>query len=83
MAAEHRPEIVLLDIGLPGMTGYEVAQRLRDVPGLERALLVAVTGYGQREDRRRTREAGFEHHLVKPVEPEKLRELIDSAFSPE
>ncbi len=81
MAAEHRPEIVLLDIGLPGMTGYEVAQRLREVPGLERAMLVAVTGYGQREDHRRTREAGFDHHLVKPVEPEKLRELIDSAFS--
>jgi PAS domain S-box-containing protein len=80
LAAEHRPEIVLLDIGLPGMTGYEVAQRMRDIPGLERVLLVAVTGYGQQEDRRRTREAGFEYHLIKPVEPEKLRELIDSAF---
>ncbi|HEX6900920.1 MAG TPA: ATP-binding protein [Thermoanaerobaculia bacterium] len=83
IAAEHRPEIVLLDIGLPGMTGYEVAQHLREIPGLERVLLVAVTGYGQREDRRRSREAGFEYHLVKPVEPEKLRELINSAFSSE
>src|SRR5262249_23682279 len=68
VAAEFPPDIVLLDIGLPGMNGYEVAQRLRDIPGLARALLVAVTGYGQESDRRRTREAGFDRHLIKPVE---------------
>jgi PAS domain S-box-containing protein len=67
-AARYPPDLVFLDIGLPGMNGYEVAQRLRQVPALERVVLVAVTGYGQEEDRRRSQEAGFDHHLVKPVE---------------
>ncbi|MGH7127507.1 MAG: PAS domain S-box protein, partial [Planctomycetaceae bacterium] len=62
----HRPEIVFLDIGLPGMDGYEVARRLRDRPECAAALLVALTGYGQEEDRRRSRESGFDEHLVKP-----------------
>jgi signal transduction histidine kinase/ActR/RegA family two-component response regulator len=73
-AVVHRPEVVLLDIGLPqGMDGYEVARRLRRQEGLEGVLLVAVTGYGQDEDRRRSREAGFDAHLVKPVELEEIR----------
>jgi two-component system CheB/CheR fusion protein len=59
-ARAFRPEIVLLDIGLPGMDGYEVARRLRGEPGLERIVLAAVSGYGQEEDRRRSTEAGFE-----------------------
>jgi CheY-like chemotaxis protein len=75
-AARHqRPEVVLLDIGLPGLDGYQVARRLREEVGLD-ALLVAMTGYGQPEDRRRSREAGIHHHYVKPVEPMVLRELL-------
>jgi CheY-like chemotaxis protein len=73
-APEVRPEAVVLDIGLPGMDGYEVARRLRgEASG---PLLVALTGYGQDEDRRRSREAGFHHHLVKPVDPEELERLL-------
>ncbi|HSG40396.1 MAG TPA: ATP-binding protein, partial [Thermoanaerobaculia bacterium] len=75
-AAELQPEIVLLDLGLPGMSGFEVAPALRAMPGLRGVMIVAVTGYGQEEDRRRTREAGFDRHLVKPVDPEELRKLI-------
>jgi signal transduction histidine kinase/DNA-binding response OmpR family regulator len=73
-APEVRPEAVVLDIGLPGMDGYEVARRLRgEASG---PLLVALTGYGQDDDRRRSREAGFHHHLVKPVDPEELERLL-------
>ena len=67
-AAVFQPEVVLLDIGLPGMDGYEVAQKLRDIPGLRNVRLVAVTGYGRSDDRLRAREAGFDAHLTKPVE---------------
>ena len=70
------PEIVLLDIGLPGMDGYQVARQLRGLTGLERVLIVAVTGYGQEEDRRRSQEAGFDHHLVKPVDLAVLSALL-------
>jgi PAS domain S-box-containing protein len=76
VAAEWRPDTVLLDIGLPRMSGYEVAERLRQLPGLGQVALIAVTGYGQEEDRRLSRDRGFDHHLVKPVEPEKLKRLI-------
>jgi two-component system CheB/CheR fusion protein len=76
LAREFRPEVVLLDLGMPGLDGYEVARRLRQQPGLEGILLVAVTGWGQEEDRRRSREAGFDLHWVKPVEPAALRELL-------
>ena len=65
-----------LDIGLPGLDGYQVARRLREDVGLDNALLVAMTGYGQPEDRRRSREAGIHHHFVKPVEPAVLRNLL-------
>ncbi len=76
-AAEARPpQVALLDIGLPGMDGYELARRLRSRPGPGRAVLVALTGWGQEEDRRRSREAGFDHHLVKPVDLSDLRELL-------
>ncbi|HEX5761384.1 MAG TPA: ATP-binding protein [Thermoanaerobaculia bacterium] len=73
-----KPEVVLLDIGLPEMDGYEVARRLRRLKEGSDLLLVAVTGYGQREDRRLSQEAGFDDHLVKPVEPTFLRHLLAS-----
>ncbi|HEV3118603.1 MAG TPA: ATP-binding protein, partial [Gemmataceae bacterium] len=76
VARNCRPDVVLLDVGMPEMDGYEVARRLRQQPGMEHALLVAMTGWGQEEDRRRSREAGFDHHLVKPVEPETLHTLL-------
>ena len=71
-----RPEVVLLDIGLPGMDGYEVARLLRERAGAEKLLLIAQTGYGQEEDRRRSRKAGFDAHLVKPVDPGALQVLL-------
>jgi len=67
-AVAFRPDVVLLDIGLPGMDGYEVAQKLRELPGLRDIRLVAVTGYGRSDDRIRARDAGFDDHLTKPVE---------------
>ena len=67
-APVFRPEVVLLDIGLPGMDGYEVAQKMRELPGLRDVRLVAVTGYGRSDDRLRARDAGFDDHLTKPVE---------------
>ena len=75
-AAEWPPDVVLSDIGLPGFDGYEVARRLRNLPGLEGVVLVALTGYGSEEDRRRSREAGFDHHLVKPADPADLLRLL-------
>ncbi|HTV25511.1 MAG TPA: response regulator, partial [Polyangiaceae bacterium] len=68
VAADFVPDAALLDIGLPVMDGYELAAHLRAIPALAHIHLVAVTGYGQSEDRRRTRDAGFHHHLVKPVD---------------
>lgn len=67
-AVSFRPDVVLLDIGLPGMNGYEVAQKMRELPGLADIRLVAVTGYGRSDDRLRARDAGFDDHLTKPVE---------------
>jgi signal transduction histidine kinase/ActR/RegA family two-component response regulator len=76
LAEQQRPEVALLDIGLPGMDGYELARQLRHRPGLEGTVLVALTGWGQEEDRRRSHEAGFDHHLVKPVDPNALMRLL-------
>ncbi|MEP6673183.1 MAG: ATP-binding protein [Chthoniobacter sp.] len=76
LARRLAPGIVLLDIGLPGMDGYEVARRLRSDASGAKALIVAISGYGQEEDRVRSREAGFDHHLVKPVDFEELRDIL-------
>ena len=75
-ARSFQPEVVLLDIALPGMNGYEVADRLKGEPGLQEVILVAMTGFGQAEDRRRSEEAGFSAHLVKPLDLSTLRELL-------
>jgi two-component system, chemotaxis family, CheB/CheR fusion protein len=73
---QFHPQVVLLDIGMPRMDGYEVARRMRQQPGMDKAILMALTGYGQDEDRRRAWEAGFDHHLTKPVSPVVLCELL-------
>ncbi|HZT80802.1 MAG TPA: ATP-binding protein, partial [Gemmataceae bacterium] len=78
-AHDRPPDVAVLDIGLPGMSGYDLAKALRQEAGLDRALLVALTGYGHDEDRRRSAAAGFDHHLVKPVEPEALQALLAEA----
>ena len=75
-ALDYRPNVVLLDIGLPGLNGYEVAKRIRQQPVLHNILLVAMTGYGQETDRQLSRESGFDHHLVKPVDFDKLKEIL-------
>jgi CheY-like chemotaxis protein len=78
-AQEELPEVMLLDIGLPGLDGYQVAERLREQALPCRVLLVAVTGYCQEGDRQKSRQAGFHHHLVKPVDPDDLRRLLTQA----
>ncbi|RPH56941.1 response regulator [bacterium] len=75
-ASSFHPEVVLLDIGLPGLDGYQVASRLRQRRRAARVLLVALTGYGQEEDQLRALEAGFDHHLTKPIDPQVIYDLI-------
>jgi two-component system CheB/CheR fusion protein len=75
-AARHLPEVALLDIGMPLLDGYEVARRIRAQEWGKQVTLLAVTGWGQDADRQRSREAGFDMHLVKPVDVEKLRDLL-------
>jgi CheY-like chemotaxis protein len=74
--------VVLLDIGLPKMNGYEAARRIRDEPWGGKVALVALTGWGQEADKRRSLEAGFDHHLTKPVEPAALEKLLALISSP-
>jgi CheY-like chemotaxis protein/two-component sensor histidine kinase len=71
-----RPSVVLLDLGMPGMSGFEVAQHAEALPAGRESILVALTGWGQEDDRRRTRDAGFQHHLVKPVDLSTLQALL-------
>jgi CheY-like chemotaxis protein len=78
----YRPSVVLLDIGMPGMDGYEVARRARQQPGGRDVTLIALTGWGQEEDRRRSKEAGIDHHLVKPVDLGALQALFASLPRP-
>ena len=77
-ARNFKPQIILLDIGMPGMSGYDVAKQLRAEETLEGVIITALTGYGQTEDRRLSREAGFNHHLIKPPNPKVLAALLDS-----
>jgi CheY-like chemotaxis protein/two-component sensor histidine kinase len=79
VASEFRPEVVLLDIGLPKIDGYEIARRIRADPALHGTVLIAVTGYGQMHDRARASASGFHHHLVKPVEFTDLQQVLRSA----
>jgi len=76
-AKSFKPEIILLDVGLPDMHGYEVAERLRAIPENKSLVIVALTGYGNEEDRRRARDAGFDYHFVKPVDFTALESLIN------
>lgn len=75
-AAAFQPDVVLLDLGLPKLNGYETARRIREQDGGTDMMLVAVTGWGQEEDRRRSKEAGFDHHMTKPVEFADLQKLL-------
>ena len=76
VALDYRPNVVLLDIGLPGLNGFEVAKQLRQQPALQNVVLVAMTGYGQESDRQRSQEAGFDHHLVKPGDFGKVLQIL-------
>jgi CheY-like chemotaxis protein len=75
-ALDYRPNVVLLDIGLPGLDGYEVAERIRQQPALQGSVLVAMTGYGQQTDRQRSQEAGFDHHLVMPADFKTVQKIL-------
>jgi PAS domain S-box-containing protein len=78
VALEFRPQVVLLDIGLPGIDGFEVARQLRHSPLHRNIVLVAVTGYGQSTDKQRSKDAGFDHHLVKPADFQKVGEILSA-----
>ena len=79
-ADDFRPDAALLDIGLPNLSGYDIARHIRDTRGA-RVLLVAITGWGAEEDRRRAREAGFDHHFTKPADFERLVGLLGDSFT--
>ena len=76
-----KPEVCLLDIGLPEMNGNELARQIRKLPGMDAAVLIALTGYGQEEDRANTRAAGFDHHFVKPIDTTELASLLTRIMS--
>ncbi len=77
-ARRYKPNLVILDIGLPGMNGYEVARHLRKLPELRNVFLVAMTGWGKDEDRKKSMQAGFNAHLVKPAELHDLEALLSN-----
>jgi signal transduction histidine kinase len=81
LAAQSNPDVILLDIGMPGMNGYEVAKHLRSQPAFADTLLIAVTGYGRASDVKQTESAGFDHHLVKPIDYDKLQSLLEARSS--
>ncbi len=76
IASEFRPDVILLDIGMPRLNGYDTCHRIREQPWGKNILIVAVTGWGQQEDRRRSTEVRFDHHMVKPVAPAELEKLL-------
>ncbi|MEO5860176.1 MAG: response regulator, partial [Pyrinomonadaceae bacterium] len=80
-AREFLPEVMLLDIGLPGLNGYEVARRIKASDWGKAIVLIALTGWGQEEDRQRSREAGFARHMVKPIEHDELIKILDELDS--
>jgi two-component system CheB/CheR fusion protein len=80
-ARAYRPQVALLDVAIPRMDGFEVARRLRSVPQLARTVLIAISGYGRESDISRARAVGFSYYLLKPVEPEDLRELMGRVAS--
>jgi len=77
-AGNFRPDVVLLDIGMPQLNGYDACRRIRGQPWAENIVICAMTGWGQEEDRRRSHDAGFDHHMVKPVEPRALMNMLAS-----
>ena len=79
LARDFRPQLVLCDLGMPGMDGYETCRQLRRLPGLERTVIAAISGYGGEEDRRKSQGAGFDRHLIKPIGRATLEELVNSA----
>lgn len=82
VALGYRPNVILLDIGLPGRNGYEVAKQLRQLPTFKNTLLVAITGYGQEKDRQNSQLAGFDHHLVKPVKFKDILKILETVTEP-
>jgi CheY-like chemotaxis protein len=80
-ARSFKPDVILADLGMPRMHGYQFAEEVRRLPGMNETILIAVTGYGQPADLTRSREAGFAHHLVKPIEPEQVKQLLHSILA--
>jgi CheY-like chemotaxis protein len=81
-AEGFRPELILMDLGLPRLNGYEACRRIREKPWGAEVVIVACTGYGMEADRKKTQEAGFDQHLLKPVDPKELATVIRSACPP-
>ena len=82
LAQQNKPDTIFLDIAMPEMDGYEVARRIRATPDLKETVVVALTGYGQEEDRRRAKEAGFDYHVTKPASVAGLREILARRGTP-
>ena len=78
VATAFRPDVILMDIGMPRLDGYDACRRIREQPWGQAVVLIALTGWGQDEDVRKSRDAGFNHHLVKPVEPAMLEKLLEA-----
>ena len=81
MMAEFIPQVALIDIGLPGLNGYELARQVRSMPQLRDITLIAQTGWGTDDDREQAREAGFQHHLTKPIDHQRLEKILAQATS--
>ena len=79
IAAQENPDAFVVDIGLPGMNGYDLARVVRKLPGIHRRLLIAVTGYGSPEEKKRAADAGFDHHLTKPADVDELYRLLTAS----